>query len=100
MASDIYENYFKKLKDQVEMINIPKLNELAYEQVELAACRSPPSSRTRTGRGRRSPTRCCCAATSHLAQPHQRGIRPRQCARLGDGPDLWGCCPLEGLPKG
>ena len=33
---DIYENYFKKLKDQVEMITIPKLNELAYEQVELA----------------------------------------------------------------
>jgi hypothetical protein len=33
---DVYENYFKKLKDQVPMVTIPKLNELAYEQVELA----------------------------------------------------------------
>jgi hypothetical protein len=33
---DIYESYFKKLKDQVPMVTILKLNELAYEQVELA----------------------------------------------------------------
>jgi hypothetical protein len=33
---EIYESYFKKLKDQVPVVTIPKLNELAYEQVELA----------------------------------------------------------------
>jgi hypothetical protein len=32
---DVYKNYFKMLKNAVE-INIPKLNELAYEQIELA----------------------------------------------------------------
>jgi len=31
-----HANYFKKLKDAVE-ISIPKLNEMAYEQVELAS---------------------------------------------------------------
>jgi hypothetical protein len=31
-----HSNYFKKLKDAVE-ISIPKLNEMAYEQVELAS---------------------------------------------------------------
>jgi hypothetical protein len=31
----IYKNYFKMVKDAPE-INIPKLNEMAYEQVELA----------------------------------------------------------------
>ena len=31
-----YASYFKKLKDAVE-ITIPKLNEMAYEQVELAS---------------------------------------------------------------
>jgi hypothetical protein len=33
---EIYETYFKWLKDQVPVMTIPKLNELAYEQVELA----------------------------------------------------------------
>jgi hypothetical protein len=32
---DVYKNYFKMLKNAVE-INIPKLNEMAYEQIELA----------------------------------------------------------------
>ena len=31
-----YDSYFKKIKDAVE-ITIPKLNEMAYEQVELAS---------------------------------------------------------------
>jgi hypothetical protein len=31
-----YDSYFKKVKDAVD-INIPKLNEMAYEQVELAS---------------------------------------------------------------
>ena len=31
-----HSSYFKKLKDAVE-ISIPKLNEMAYEQVELAS---------------------------------------------------------------
>jgi hypothetical protein len=31
----LYKNYFKMVKDAAE-INIPKLNEMAYEQVELA----------------------------------------------------------------
>ena len=31
-----YASYFKKFKDAVE-ISIPKLNEMAYEQVELAS---------------------------------------------------------------
>ena len=31
-----YNSYFKKIKDAVE-ITIPKLNEMAYEQVELAS---------------------------------------------------------------
>jgi hypothetical protein len=33
---EIYESYFEKLENQVPIVNIPKLNELAYEQVELA----------------------------------------------------------------
>ena len=37
----IYRNYFKTAKDAVE-VNIPKLNEMAYEQVEL--CGVPFSS--------------------------------------------------------
>jgi hypothetical protein len=32
---DVYKSYFKMLKNAVE-VNIPKLNEMAYEQVELA----------------------------------------------------------------
>ena len=34
--STTYNSYFKKIKDAVE-ITIPKLNEMAYEQVELAS---------------------------------------------------------------
>ena len=41
-----YETYFKKIEDAQDM-NIPKLNEMACEQVELAAVPSRPSSRTR-----------------------------------------------------
>ena len=33
--SDVYKSYFTMLKNAVE-VNIPKLNEMAYEQVELA----------------------------------------------------------------
>jgi hypothetical protein len=32
---DVYKSYFKMLKNAVE-VNVPKLNEMAYEQVELA----------------------------------------------------------------
>ena len=48
---DIYENYFKKLKDQVEMITIPKLNELAYEQVELAGVPFSTFSKNKNAQG-------------------------------------------------
>ena len=48
---DIYENYFKKLKDQVEMITIPKLNELAYEQVELAGVPFSTFIKNKNGQG-------------------------------------------------
>jgi hypothetical protein len=33
---EIYEAYFKKIEHLMPTMNIPKLNELAYEQVELA----------------------------------------------------------------
>jgi hypothetical protein len=48
---DIYQNYFKKLKDQVEMVSIPKLNELAYEQVELAGVPFSTFIKNKTGQG-------------------------------------------------
>ena len=41
-----YKSYFKKIKGAQE-ITIPKLNEMACEQVELARCRSFRSSPTR-----------------------------------------------------
>ena len=36
MGPGDHTSYFKKLKDAV-VINVPKLNEMAYEQVELAS---------------------------------------------------------------
>jgi len=48
---DIYENYFQKLKDQVEMLTIPKLNELAYEQVELAGVPFSTFIKNKNGQG-------------------------------------------------
>ena len=46
----IYKNYFKMVKDAAE-INIPKLNEMAYEQVELAGVPFATSSPTRRWTG-------------------------------------------------
>jgi len=48
---DIYQNYFKKLKDQVAMLTIPKLNELAYEQVELAGVPFSSFVKNKNGHG-------------------------------------------------
>jgi hypothetical protein len=48
---EIYENYFKKLKDQIEMMSIPKLNELAYEQVELAGVPFSNFIKNKNGQG-------------------------------------------------
>ena len=58
-----YNSYFKKIKDAHE-ITIPKLNEMACEQVELASVPyvSFVAKRRSTARTRRSPS--CCAATS------------------------------------
>lgn len=48
---EIYENYFKKLRNQVEMLTIPKLNELAYEQVELAGVPFSTFIKNKNGQG-------------------------------------------------
>ena len=47
----IYEEYFQKFKDKVPMVNIPKLNELAYEQVELAGVPFSTFIKNRNGHG-------------------------------------------------
>ena len=60
-----HSSYFRKFKDAVE-ITIPKLNEMAYEQVELA---SVPFLTFVANKARKAtpPTiRSCCAATSGI----------------------------------
>ena len=84
-----HASYFKKLKDAVE-ITIPKLNEMAYEQVE-ARLRAVPHLRRQQGpegRGRqlfvRAARLCPPLARQrlgrvrpHQAQRHRRRARPR-----------------------
>ena len=91
-----HTSYFKKLKDAVE-ITIPKLNEMAYEQVELA---SVPfltfvANKRPEGRGRqlfvRAARLCPALARQRLGRirPHQaqRHRRQRRAgARAGGGP--------------
>jgi hypothetical protein len=46
----VYDSYFKKMKGAVE-VNIPKLNEMAYEQVDLSAVPFSTFSKNRTAQG-------------------------------------------------
>ncbi len=76
-----YDSYFKKVKDAVD-ITIPKLNEMAYEQVELASvpfvtfiANKGPKRRRRQLLLRAA--RLCAA----LARQCVGGIRSREAAR-------------------
>lgn len=46
----VYDSYFKKIKGAVE-VNIPKLNEMAYEQVDLSAVPFATFSKNRNAQG-------------------------------------------------
>ncbi len=46
----VYDSYFKKMKGAVE-VNIPKLNEMAYEQVDLSAVPFATFSKNRNAQG-------------------------------------------------
>ena len=56
-----YNSYFKKIKDAVD-ITIPKLNEMAYEQVDLAAVPFVTFIANKGAPERQRPIRSCCAA--------------------------------------
>jgi len=59
---DVYKSYFKVLKNAME-IYIPKLNEMAYEQVEIAGVPFATLVANRNPQGCRATTRWCCADT-------------------------------------
>ena len=58
-----HASYFRKFKDAIE-ITIPKLNEMAYEQVELASVPFLTFVANKLPRGTPPATRSCCAAMS------------------------------------
>ena len=64
-----YNSYFHRIKDAVE-ITIPKLNEMAYEQVEGVVGAVPEmSSPTRASTTSPRIIRSCCAAMSGIGSP-------------------------------
>jgi len=91
---DIYENYFRSSRPGRDD-HIPKLNELAYEQVELPACRSPPSSRTERAGQAVTNSLVLRGYVRHLALTTSARNSTAPMRSTGDGPDLWGCCRLR-----
>src|SRR5262249_13765868 len=76
-----HASYFKKLKDAV-VVEIPKLNEMAYEQVELASVPDLCRQQGRQGRNRQllfcAPRLCQALAGQCVGR-----IRSREIARSG-----------------
>ena len=88
-----HSSYFKRIKDAVE-ITIPKLSEMATEQVELASVPFVTFIANKKRKARRRPIRSCCGAMCGIGSGGSG-----QNMIVSTSPTLWKHGNLPGRPS-